>query len=528
MKKLLFVTLALVWSTLLYGQAPERFNYQAILRNSDGTVKANTAVTINVSIVQTTTTGTEVFYETHNDSTNSFGLINLIIGSVNTTGITSIDWSAGPYFLKISVDGVELGTIQLVSVPYALYANHVENNDDADADAGNELQVISLQNDTLYLSNGGQVYLGHLLDNTDSQNLMLNGYYLSIEGGNEVTLPSIWEKVGPDITYDSGKVIINSMKGDIELELVDVYGAGGRNLVIGDDTYLSDIDMNNTLGIYGNEDSTIAAIKLGSDGPILTGTDTSLIIDKSVSLNGERITDLSDPTEDQDAATKVYVDLLKTEIELLKNTVRAGGFVEDYDGNKYNIVEIGDQIWMAENLKTTHYSNGDTVTGNYAYNNDENNVDIYGRLYTWAAIMNGAASSNSNPSGVQGVCPTGWHLPSDAEMMELEGYLGMSPSDTNNINWRGTDEGGKMKTTGTDYWLSPNTGATNESGFSLLPGASRWADGNYYYLNNEALLWSCTETGTNGWYRKFSYASSAIHRHYINKSYAYSVRCVMD
>jgi uncharacterized protein (TIGR02145 family) len=114
--------------------------------------------------------------------------------------------------------------------------------------------------------------------------------------------------------------------------------------------------------------------------------------------------------------------------------------VTDFDGNVYNTITIGSQVWMAENLKTTHYSDGTAiplVTGNsnwdtltatskaYCwYNDDVINKATYGALYTWAAAMNGAASVTTNPSGVQGVCPTGWHLPSDAEWTQLTDYLG--------------------------------------------------------------------------------------------------------
>ena len=94
----------------------------------------------------------------------------------------------------------------------------------------------------------------------------------------------------------------------------------------------------------------------------------------------------------------------------------------------------------------------------------------YGVLYNWSAAMNGAATSNTTPSDVQGVCPSGWHLPSDAEWKQLEMYLGMTRQQADEYGWRGTDEGGKMKHPGTEYWGSPNTGATNSSGFTALPG----------------------------------------------------------
>ncbi len=162
--------------------------------------------------------------------------------------------------------------------------------------------------------------------------------------------------------------------------------------------------------------------------------------------------------------------------------------ISDFDGNSYSTVRIGEQIWMAENLKTTHYSNGTPlvdgtgvteISGDFTtrywfvYGNNSGNKSTYGLLYTWAAVMNGASGTDANPSGVQGVCPAGWHVPSDEEWKQMEIYLGMSASEANNENWRGTDEGGKLKETGTVHWTSPNTGATNASGFTALGGGHR-------------------------------------------------------
>ena len=134
----------------------------------------------------------------------------------------------------------------------------------------------------------------------------------------------------------------------------------------------------------------------------------------------------------------------------------------DYDNNHYTIVETGSQTWMAENLKSTHYPDG-TAAAYYVYDHDPTNSLIYGRLYAWSVVMNGAASSNTNPSNVQGICPDGWHLPSQAEWQQFAGFLG-------GLNIAG----GKIKETGNAHWISPNTGATDEVGFTALP-AGMWA-----------------------------------------------------
>lgn len=104
-------------------QTPAGFNYQAIIRNTSGLIKANETVDINVSILHKSETGTSIYSETHNTTSNDMGLVNLVIGSKDTTEFNSIDWSDGPYFTKIKVDDQDMGTSQLLSVPYAKYAD---------------------------------------------------------------------------------------------------------------------------------------------------------------------------------------------------------------------------------------------------------------------------------------------------------------------------------------------------------------------------------------------------------------------
>ncbi len=217
--------------------------------------------------------------------------------------------------------------------------------------------------------------------------------------------------------------------------------------------------------------------------------------------------------------------------------------VTDYDGNIYQTVVIGNQIWMSENLKSIHYADGtplvdgtgagdisDDYTTKYYFWYDDDSItyaDTYGALYTWAAVMNGAASSNNNPSDIQGVCPDGWYLPSDTAWKELEMYLGMSLAHADSTGTRGTDEGGKLKQTGTTYWYTPNTGATNSTGFTALPGGLRSNLGNYGYINDLAILWTSTEYDVdNAWDRGLKYIYSGVNRGFYSKANSYSVRCV--
>jgi uncharacterized protein (TIGR02145 family) len=197
------------------------------------------------------------------------------------------------------------------------------------------------------------------------------------------------------------------------------------------------------------------------------------------------------------------------------------GTVKDIDGNTYATVKIGDQWWMAENLKVTHYRNGEIIpnvtdnstwagltTGAYCeYNNDIANVAVYGRLYNWYAVDDN-----------RDIAPAGWHVPTDAEWQILVDYLGGDAA-----------AGGKMKDTGTVYWVIPNTGATNESGFTGLPGGIRDASGYYGSREHIASFWSSTGIDNgNAWSRHLNYYDATIYRNSRDKVSGLSVRCVKD
>ncbi len=266
---------------------------------------------------------------------------------------------------------------------------------------------------------------------------------------------------------------------------------------------------------------------------------------KRGNVNGFGITDLNDlsalvsyligggfvlPCPDAANVNGVgIVDL--PDLSALVNYLTGGSFVlpdcpantvTDTDGNVYQTVTIGTLVWMKENLKVTHYRNGDAIpnvtdtatwndlsTGAYCEtNNDVNNVATYGRLYNWYAVSDG-----------RNIAPTGWHVATDAEWQTLSDSLGGDAV-----------AGGKLKEVGTTHWIDPNTGATNESGFSALPGGYRWL---YYGTHTDvgyiAYFWSSTEYKSNSaWYRYLYYTLSDIYRHSINKENAFSVRCVKD
>jgi len=199
------------------------------------------------------------------------------------------------------------------------------------------------------------------------------------------------------------------------------------------------------------------------------------------------------------------------------------GTLTDIEGNIYKTILIGTQTWMAENLKTTKYRNGDLIgttipttlniseenTPKYqwAYLGNELNIDPHGRLYTWYA-----ATDSRN------ICPTGWHLPSDTELTTLRTYLG------------GTSvAGGKLKETVTNHWRTPNTEATNSSGFTALPSGLRFNNGTFRNNSYYGYWWSSTESSLSfAWSLDLYYNLSNAYRDVHDKRYGYSVRCVRD
>ncbi|MEI6888713.1 MAG: FISUMP domain-containing protein [Bacteroidales bacterium] len=200
--------------------------------------------------------------------------------------------------------------------------------------------------------------------------------------------------------------------------------------------------------------------------------------------------------------------------------------VTDIDGNIYHTITIGTQVWLIENLKTTKLNDGTliqivtnssawnnlTTPGYCWYNNDSHTYKTaYGALYNWHAVNSGK------------LAPAGWHVPTNAELTTLTTYLGGEEI-----------AGGKMKSTGTiesgtGIWHSPNTDATNESGFTAIPAGSRSTTGLYGTSGSSGSFWSSSEDGTyNALCRTLSWFSRSVHRTGEDKNNGYSVRCIRN
>jgi len=208
--------------------------------------------------------------------------------------------------------------------------------------------------------------------------------------------------------------------------------------------------------------------------------------------------------------------------------------VMDIDQNVYGTVKIGNQCWTAENLKVERYRNGDSIprclncsptpNGFYAlYENLESNKSVYGLLYSWYAV-----------DDQRGLCPTGWHVPTDEEWTQMVAVLDPLSCGSCLVPEHSPEAGGQMKTTGTleagtGLWRDPNAGATNSSGFNGLPGGRMNADGGFFRQGYHGFWWSSSElSDVRALFRRLTYSSGILFLYDDNKRDAFSVRCVQD
>lgn len=201
-------------------------------------------------------------------------------------------------------------------------------------------------------------------------------------------------------------------------------------------------------------------------------------------------------------------------ISALLHAGTPGETVSDVDGNEYRTVEIGGRLWMRDNLNAENTAVGEPA-GGACYENEPANCDTFGRLYTWYEIMNG-----SSEACAQGICPEGWHVPSDEEWKELEVALGVSPREADWSNsWRGTDQGTRMSVGG-------------GSGFDFLEAGRSEGDGYFGWKHGTAYFWTSTEYAddtSKAWRRCLSNSKATIGRwNTFPKTYGFSLRCIKD
>jgi uncharacterized protein (TIGR02145 family) len=325
------------------------------------------------------------------------------------------------------------------------------------------------------------------------------------------------------VVYTETQTPISNINGLISIEIGGGTGFDAINWASGPYFLKTETDP------AGGTDYTISGTSQLLSVPYALHATTSETSDDAVKITGNQTitgnktfsgtTTVTTPVNSTDAATKAYVDNALKELGLIPNNY--SGLLSDIDGNTYKTVTIGTQTWMAENLRVASYKDGtaiplvtDTITwanlttpGYCWYNNDEAAYKAtYGALYNWFTVNTG------------NLCPAGWHVPTDDEWMTLYNYLGGEGV-----------AGGKLKETGTAHWASPNTGATNESGFTALPGGFRYLTGIFDRIGTWCFWWSATENNdvwAHYWYLIYD-TSNFVGPHYV-KVEGFSVRCLKD
>ena len=467
----------------LFAQAPNKFTYQAVVRNTSNQLVVNTLVGIRVSILQNSATGSVVYSETQMLSTNANGLVTMNIGegTVIYGSFNNIDWSAGTFFLKSEIDPTGgsnytiTSTQQLLSVPYALYANEAGNSFSGDYnDLTNKPTIPAAANNATLTIQRNNSTVGTFTADASSDKTV------------NISVPTTTSELTNNsgyITADQLDALLNAMNSRMD-SLQTVLSA--QNVEIA--------SLSNTVDSLG-----AYADSLGN------------IVDECGCLS----------------------------------TFHCGtSTISDYDGNAYSTVKLGGQCWMAENLRTTHYSNGDPIdlgtttstTIPYRYNpaSDSANVGTYGYLYNWVAVMNSVAPSEANPSGVQGICPTGWHVPSDAEWTELETFVSIQSQyvcNHQNSSYIGkalASTTGWNNSTTTACGVGTTQSTNNATGFNARPAGNYYASGGNgfgYYAN----FWTTTKmTNGNAYYYNLSYTSPSLNRSNSGEASGFSVRCVRD
>jgi uncharacterized protein (TIGR02145 family) len=287
----------------------------------------------------------------------------------------------------------------------------------------------------------------------------------------------------------------------------------------------------------------------GPDQPGAAGTSTTLAgntptfglgLWQIVSGTGGDITDPNDPAsgfhgliDHEYYLTWTISNIVcGTSVDTVWIRLTSCGLDITYEGQSYATVLIGDQCWMAESLNVgmmmpvEDMMSDNGVIEKYCYDDDQANCDIYGGLYTWYEAMQYVTTE-----GAQGICPPGWHLPTDAEVKILEGTVDsqypVGDPVWDLLGWRGLDAGGNLKETGLSHWYPPNEGATNSSGFTALPAG--WAaNGDSNFLGQDGYFWTTSLQSDWVWIRFMWCAMAGVNRGSWSPDYGISARCMKD
>lgn len=571
MKKLLFFVYAMMIAVVsLFAQAPQKFSYQAVLRDAGGNLAANQNVSVRISIVQENEYGASVYVETHSVTTNANGLVTIEVGAGNPIlgSFADIDWSYGSYYLKSEVDPAGgnnysiTGVQQLLSVPYALYAGNTTGGFSGDY---NDLintpdiptvptNVSAFNNDAQYITQSalgstlqGYATVGSIPTVPTNISAFVNdrGY---ITSSGVPTNVAAFENDAHYITEAQFNTILSALNTTLDSLRGRIAELEAAPPTSGSVTISPVSNITEHTAVCGGEVLTDGGMPIIERG-ICWSTSHNPTISNSRTMDGAGVGAFTSTINGLTAGTTYYVRAYAVNSvgtaysgEISFTTVIDACLgvttVTDIDGNVYNTLSIGNQCWMKENLRTTKYADGTTIASGsgtsttvaYYYSTSGNFNN--GKLYNWKAVMRTSSSSAANPSGVQGICPDGWHVPSDAEWNQLTEYV----SSQSQYCCSNNPENIAKALASISNWNSCSTicavGDTpsnnNATGFSALPVGGYYVDV-HSTSGNGANFWSATESSSsNAYNRNLNYNNATVNRYSYGKSSGYSVRCVRD
>jgi uncharacterized protein (TIGR02145 family) len=477
MKRDIFiVTFSLIMISFVNGQAPESFKYQTIVRNSTGEIIANQQVTLIMDILQGNINGQAVCTETFTITTNAYGLVNLEIGSQASETFSAIDWADGPYFLKVQLDGNIMGTSELLSVPYAIYSKR-----------SGEFSPPILTHEEI----------NAITSPVNGQLVLCSDCEQDGSGGLVVFKYGSWYKLSTTCLGPLAPTaaIHDTLQTEITWKWNAVSDAIGYKW--------------NTINNY------ISAIDLGID---TSKTETGLLCNTSYirfvwAYSANCVSEVAVLSQ----KTAVCDDILPC----------PGIPFVIYEGQTYNTTQIGSQCWLRENLNVGVIISGtsdqldNSIIEKYCYDDLNANCDIYGGIYQWREMMD-----YSLTAGAKGICPEGWHVPTNEDWCTLLLFLDITV-DCNAIGNTGTTVGYKMKSiTG---WDNDGNGS-NESGFTAIPGGVR-NSGYYEGLGWASDFWTSTPNTSPGAYYFVCGSNSPKIARYnsdLSSGHGLSVRCLKD
>jgi uncharacterized protein (TIGR02145 family) len=502
-----------LWSYVTQAQCPQGISYQAIIRDGGGQLVVDSPVSMRFIIHSNEATGTVEYDETHTTTTNSVGLVNLFIGTGTPAATTfdAIDWSNTTKYLEVQLDlgagYTSLGTQQMMSVPFALYACSgvgEQGPQGVQGEPGTSVETVMLENNHVIVT---------LSDGT------------VIDAGAIAILAGCTDNTA--CNYDPNANFYNGLCS---------YAGGACN----------DSDEN-TINDYYTADCVCEGTPttVGCTNPAACNYDASAFID-----NGS-CAYIGGTCDDGDATTNFDIvgldcicagsnangagngaTLLPGNLTCIDQNISvtgcAGQTSLDYNGHSYGLVEIGGQCWFAENLITTTLNDGITeIPQATSYGNWP---QFEGPRYAYADYSSSTIGLGLLYSGhlaiSEDICPVGWHVPSDCEWMYLEAFLGMDNVAQQSTIWRGPQNSYMIKAP--SVWYSPNyAGSYNQTGFSALPSA-----GIYEYGATEpgvANFWTSTQAaGTMLFMRQLNGDPLNYYRVFKGINWGLSIRCLKD